>query len=73
MDDSWRDRALCAQVGGDMFFPEKGGSSAAAKAICGMCRVGSQCEAFAVETGQSHGIWNGKSVRELRRLRRDAA
>ena len=33
-DLSWQDRGRCAEVGGDEWFPEKGGSTRAAKAVC---------------------------------------
>ena len=39
----WRAGALCAQIGGDMFFPPKGGSDRSAKIICAMCDVRIQC------------------------------
>lgn len=68
---SWRDDALCAQVDvGDLFFPEKGGSTQAAKLVCQLCDVRQQCLDFALDTDERHGIWGGLSDRERRVLRR---
>lgn len=60
----WMGRALCAQIGGDMWFPEKGGSSIAAIAVCNVCPVAQECLAFSetLPPGErQHGIWGGKS------------
>ncbi len=72
-DLTWQDAALCSQVDGEIFFPEKGGSTRAAKRVCAACTVRSECLEFALETDQPHGIWGGMSERERRRLRRQAA
>jgi WhiB family redox-sensing transcriptional regulator len=50
------------------FFPEKGDSVAAAKAVCALCPVRWECLDFALETHQAHGIWGGTTVRERRRI-----
>ena len=58
----WRDRALCAQIGGDIWFPEKGGDSGvAAKRVCRACPVTAECLAYALEMGEEHGVWGGMS------------
>lgn len=62
----WMDDAACAQTDPDMFFPEKGGSTRAAKRICGGCDVQETCLEYALATGQQEGIWGGLSVRERR-------
>ena len=69
----WQDKALCAQVDPEIFFPEKGGSTRDPKRICAMCEVRPQCLDYALETGQAFGIWGGMSERERRALRRQAA
>lgn len=69
-DLSWQDASLCGQVGGDIWFPEKGGSVAQAKAICRGCPVRVPCLEYALENGERHGIWGGKSERERRKLAR---
>jgi len=69
----WRDRALCAQVGGDWWFPEANKKAPEAKAICQACPVRAQCLQYALDAGETAGIWAGYSGRQLRRMRRDAA
>ncbi|ANA85267.1 WhiB-like regulatory protein [Gordonia phage BritBrat] len=66
---AWHDDALCSQVDvGDMFFPEKGGSTAEAKTICAGCDVREQCLEWALENQERFGIFGGKSERERRRI-----
>lgn len=64
----WAVEALCAEVDHDLFFPEKGGSTKEAKALCGDCLVRAECLDYALETRQRFGIWGGRSERERRRL-----
>jgi WhiB family redox-sensing transcriptional regulator len=60
--------ALCAQVDPELFFPETGGSAAAAKAVCAECPVTALCLATfgpLVDLGVVGGLTAGE-----RRLRR---
>ncbi len=71
----WRSRGACLSADPDLFFPiSPGGASQRqvrrAKAVCGTCPVQAECLAFAVETGQVHGVWGGLGEEELARLRR---
>lgn len=68
--EPWMDGALCAQVDMDIFYPEKGGTTRPAKAICARCDVQSECLIFALEHDERFGVWGGKSERERRRLNR---
>ena len=70
----WQDKALCAQVDPEIFFPEKGGSVRDPKRICGMCDVRAECLDYALthEDAGRFGIWGGTSERERRTLRRAA-
>lgn len=70
---SWQDFGLCAEVDGDLWFPEKGGDTSAAKRICFACPVRVQCLDYALANGERFGIWGGFSERDRRRLRREAA
>ena len=65
--------ALAACLGADpeIFYVEKGGSSAEAKSICKKCPVEDQCLDYALEHHELHGIWGGRSQPELRILRRE--
>lgn len=73
MPEPWVQEALCAQTDPELFFPEVGGSTKAAKRICGACPVEAECLEYALRMGQREGIWGGKSSRELAKLRRAAA
>lgn len=70
---AWMDRALCAEVGGDLWHPEMGESSREAKMVCRGCPVRGECLEYALDTNQDHGIWGGTSHQERRRLKREAA
>lgn len=65
-------KALCPQTDPEAFFPERGGSTRDAKRICQRCEIRPECLAWAVATGQAHGVWGGLSERERRRLRHQA-
>lgn len=67
---SWQEQALCAQTDPEAFFPEKGGSTREAKAVCDMCDVREQCLQYALDNDERFGIWGGLSERERRRLKR---
>jgi WhiB family redox-sensing transcriptional regulator len=69
----WIADALCAQVDGELFFPEKGGDVRAAKAVCGNCPVTAPCLDWALTTGQRNGVYGGLSDRERLALRREQA
>jgi WhiB family redox-sensing transcriptional regulator len=70
-DLSWQDGANCRGANADLFFPERGASTRAAKAICRECAVRADCLEFAISTGEKFGIWGGMSERERRRVRRE--
>lgn len=72
-EGDWRDRALCAQVDLELFFPGKGGSAREAKRMCAACDARSDCLAWALEHQIRYGIWGGLSERERRKLERGAA
>lgn len=62
--------ALCREVDtGELFFPEKGGTTAPAKQVCRMCPVREECLQYALDHDERYGIWGGKSERERRRMR----
>lgn len=69
--EPWMADALCAQTDPDVFFPELGGSTREAKAICAKCPVLARCRAFALEHGE-RGVWGGTSDGDRTRLRRKA-
>lgn len=69
----WQASAACAGVDPDLFFPERGESTAAAKAVCRICPVRLVCLEHALAEGERQGVWGGMSERERRRLRRHRA
>ncbi|MDX2356684.1 WhiB family transcriptional regulator [Dietzia sp. PP-33] len=71
-EESWQDRALCAQTDPEAFFPEKGGSTREAKKICTGCEVKAECLEYALANDERFGIWGGLSERERRRIKREA-
>ena len=54
-----------------MFFPDRGGSTVKAKAICKECKVIEECLEFAVDRKERFGIWGGKSELERRAIRKE--
>lgn len=68
-DLTWQDAALCAQADPAEWFPEKGGSSQKAKAICRRCEVQGPCLRYALERDERFGIFGGASERDRRRLK----
>ncbi len=68
---AWHEQAACRGVGPDVFFVDKGQSTAPAKALCDQCTVRQACG----EAGlyEDHGIWAGMVPRARRAMRRAAA
>ena len=75
----WRQEALCAQIGGDAWFPGKGQSHKEATRICSTCPVQELCleDALAQSDEDDHyGFRAGVGPivrRRLRARRREAA
>lgn len=79
---SWRYHSKCMDVSTDLFYPPRDrrlyrGVADQAKAICWgtgdhdpECPVRRECLSYAVEVGDSHGIWGGMSHRERSHLLR---
>jgi len=74
-EQNWRLLAACRSADPDLFFPVSASGPSLdqvtrAKAICAGCQVRQQCLAFALATGQTHGVWGGLSEQERRALGR---
>ncbi|MBO0893173.1 MAG: WhiB family transcriptional regulator [Acidimicrobiales bacterium] len=70
---SWQNRANCAGVDPELFFPQRGASTREAKSVCRACMVREDCLEYALSNGEKFGIWGGLSERERRRVRRHRA
>lgn len=67
-DLEWTEQAVCASVDPELFFPEKGGTTAPAKRVCRGCPVTTECLEWALTAHMHFGIWGGLSERERRKL-----
>lgn len=70
---TWQVGARCLEADPEVFFPERGGSSKAARAVCNDCPVKVECLRYALANREQFGIWGGTSERERRRLRKLAS
>ena len=69
----WHARAACRGMGVDAFFPERGQSTEAAKALCAACEVRAECLEAALGDVTTQGVWAGTSERGRRELRKAVA
>ena len=64
---------LCAQSGGDFWFPEPGLGSTQeavfARSICGKCIHQSECAEWGIRN-ETYGIWGGLSEFQRKQIRR---
>ncbi len=64
----WLRRAACVDEDPELFFPVGTAGPAlrdteAAKDVCARCPVSAQCLAFALELGQTSGVWEVPAMR----------
>jgi WhiB family redox-sensing transcriptional regulator len=69
----WFARAACRGMDAGLFFPVRGGTAEAARAVCSTCMVRAECLDYAVSEADLGGVWGGVSARERARLRRAVA
>lgn len=67
---SWRLSAACRGMDAEVFYPQRGDSTAAPKSVCRGCLVSEECLEFALANSEKFGIWGGVAERERRKLRR---
>lgn len=72
---SWRVRAACRSVDGDLFFAADGERGLAkrrreraAKAVCVGCPVREDCAGYALANREPHGVWGGLSEGDRERI-----
>ena len=64
------DNPLCAQVDGELWFPEQGGSGTEVpRSICNQCSHKIECAEWGIKY-ERHGIWGGLSAMERRAIRK---
>jgi WhiB family redox-sensing transcriptional regulator len=69
---AWAERAVCATSDPDAWFPGPHDAAAMARRVCAACPVQAECLAYALDTGEEHGIWGGLDPAE-RAQRAEAA
>lgn len=67
----WQERALCADLDPELFYPAKGECAREAKAVCAQCPVRLQCLEYAIANDEKFGIFGGLSERERRVIRKE--
>lgn len=66
----WHTRAGCPSTDPELWFPDEGASSRAAKRVCATCPVSTECLADALsQTRNPDGVWGGTTQHERRALR----
>ena len=73
MRGPWQfEEPACAEVGGDLWFPEKNEDTREmrmAKQLCLSCTHKTECLEWAI-SNEMFGIWGGKSAVERKNIRR---
>jgi WhiB family redox-sensing transcriptional regulator len=72
VSDEWREHAACKGLPTDWWFPERGDTAAAAKAICAACPVREPCLQYAVVHDVRVGVWGGEVMSSYHARRDDA-
>lgn len=70
----WHLRAECRGMGIEAFFPGRGSSTDAARAVCERCEARAECLCWALAESEREvlGVWGGATGRERRQMRRGA-
>lgn len=67
---AWHRDALCREYPALNWFPTRGESLDAVRAVCARCLVRAECAAEALDDPTLHGVWAGLSQADRRALRR---
>ncbi len=62
--------ARCRHFPINLFFPDRGESSAPALRVCDTCPLADACLEYAIVNNEQHGVWGGTTVRQRRTIRR---
>lgn len=67
----WMSAALCSHSQRpNLWFPERGESTAPAVGVCSRCPVKAECLDYAIENKIEDGIWGGESALGRRKIAR---
>lgn len=70
--EPWVAEGVCRTIDPDIWFPEKGRSSALAKRLCRQCPVVKECLEYALRTerkhGRMYGVWGATSEHQRRQI-----
>lgn len=71
---SWQHQAACRTEDPELFFPVGNAGPAKlqvrkAQRVCAVCPVSAACLAYALDMGESLGVWGGTSEEERRTLK----
>lgn len=67
-DGTWRTRGACQAVDPETFFPAPSEPADIAVSLCRTCDVQGACLAWALEAGDTHGVWGATTPRERRAM-----
>jgi WhiB family redox-sensing transcriptional regulator len=65
----WHKLASCRDVEPEIFFPERGDSTKAARQVCARCPVARQCLEHAVSFPEHSGVWGATVEPERQKIR----
>ncbi|HKD96221.1 MAG TPA: WhiB family transcriptional regulator [Micromonosporaceae bacterium] len=68
LDEGWRSRGVCRRHDPETFFPAPSEPPDAALALCRSCEVQGACLAWALDAGDTHGVWGATTPRERRAM-----
>lgn len=66
----WMAAAACIDHDPELFFPEQGGTTRPAKAICDLCPVKAECLDYALRWRIKFGVWGGATTFERSKMRK---
>jgi WhiB family transcriptional regulator, redox-sensing transcriptional regulator len=67
---TWVNWAACKNVDTNIFFPERGDNTLAAKQICYGCPVRTECAEYSIAIGEKMGVWGGAGEKDRRLMRK---
>ena len=68
IDTAWRTRGACRTVDPETFFPAPSEPVDGAVSMCRNCDVQGACLAWALDSGDCHGVWGATTPRERRAM-----